>query len=271
MEKWMSVLKLLFAQIIYRILGILLALTVGEGAFFFILMSRYQSGKLMKNYYENLTGGPLWVVLDRTHLGVFFIIAYLLLAYWGINLSTKKSKAEHTYDKLRISTKTLCALVFTASLIGISMLYFAQIVLVYGLERVGIWMLGNRATEFSLYLSVHNVRFLHTLLPFGEVGLLARNLVFLLLAAVIATMAFLSDKTGNSGFVTNFLNLFLVGLIVLSEGIRNVWIWQISIAVVVIGLFCAAKSRILHDNLSDAGATNVEAIAQQGGENHVER
>lgn len=178
MKKHLSVFGLYARSSIFKILGVLLLMCAAENAFF-----RIELQKALTAYDSaGLSMASLEQIFVRSAVNVYFRVALVLITVIiCLPGCAFKSRTDYTLRRLSVTER---AIFFHQAIYNgfVYILLFAvQLVVAFGLARYYISTVPTECiTNQTIMLAFWRNRFLHSLLPLGDVGLWIRNVLLII-------------------------------------------------------------------------------------------
>ena len=203
MKPHLSVLMLLARSTIYKVLGLLLALALVEGALFHLAL------------VSNGSGDSGFVSLERAFaqsripivFGVCFLVMTILTERTG---HAPGSKQEYTLWRLSVSERSVFAWQALYNTSCYIMLWAAQLFVALALCRLYLLRTNPAFTSHqTVLLAFYRNNFLHSLLPLDEVSRWVSNVAVIIGVGVTSASVPFERRRGKAG-VTAFVRAVLV-------------------------------------------------------------
>lgn len=172
MKKYISVLALDVKNTIYKVLGILILMSVAQMADFYMLlqkeMERWQS--VGSSWLEpGMVTGLAWMLVE-SHIEIIFAIALLLICaalIWGCS-EHGKVRSKFTWHRLQIERRQVFAVWAAYRVFCMALVIAWQILLIIVMDGMyqEIWAQGHAPQ--ALFLAFYRNEFLHGLLPLSD-------------------------------------------------------------------------------------------------------
>lgn len=170
MKKHLSVFMLMIRYSFYKVLGLLAAMAVLEtGVFWFA----FRKG-------GSQDGFGLEYVIEKSHIGVVFLIVFVILDVILISFAGYEKQETHRYTLMRLSVtrKELYYLQSIYNILCYILFWMVQVLVViffcflYVQNAPAEWV-----TEQTIFLAFYRSQFLHSLLPFEDFPYWIQNIL----------------------------------------------------------------------------------------------
>lgn len=177
MRQHRSVFMLTVRGSVYRLLGMLAVLAMGQGGLFWLTLRR-----------EAVEGSfSLEQVIQNSRVGWVLAAVFLLLTAL-LSWSCHELAGSYTTLRLSVSPRWVFFWQCVYNTLCYALLWAAEVLIAIGL--CGLYV-NQAAPEYvtgqTVFLAFHRNEFLHALLPFGDAFLWVRNAVFVLALGVCAS------------------------------------------------------------------------------------
>ncbi len=200
MRKHISVFMLMVRSCVYKLLLVLLAMTVAEIAIFYLLPEK--ESRLL---FDTMDSGGIFFV---------YLAAVALCAVIQLGVCTdSKSQTRYTLARLSVSEKTVMAWHWLSAAMCFLIVWAWQIILFYVFAR---WHQATANADMlshqSVYLATFRSVFLHSLLPLEDISRFVRNIVMAIsMGGVCAAAAFKLRRGKKAGFGPAMLAALFAG------------------------------------------------------------
>ena len=213
MKKIMSLLAVTVRSTIYKMMLILLAMSVVQLGMFWRTYLKYDyseqtlsnSGVMLEIPGEELLGqafGVSWTLeslVEKSKVAVVFLAAFALIClvlYWAES-ERKGTNTFYFYDRLSITKKQRIISLSIYNLASILLLIFAEVLTVLGMGKIFEYLVPAEYESVQMYfMALYKSEFLHCLLPMADIFKWIRNIIlFAACALEIASSACQRRKT----------------------------------------------------------------------------
>ncbi len=199
MRKHISVFMLMVRSSVYRLLLVLLGMTLAETAVFYMQPDR--NDRLLFDIFDN---------------GTFIVYAAAVVLCALIQLfvcTSGKAQPRYTLARLSVSEKAVMVWHWLSAAMCFLIIWAWQIILLYAFARWHGAMANSEVLSHqSIFLSTFRRQFLHSVLPLEDISRLARNVVMAIcMGGVCAAAAYKLRRGKKAGFGPAFVSALFVG------------------------------------------------------------
>lgn len=170
MKKHLSVFMLIIRYSFYKILGLLGAIAVIETGLFWLVLRKGGSQD----------GFGLEYVIEKSHIGIVFLIVFVILDVILISFVGYEKQQTHRYTLMRLSVtrKEIYFLQSTYNILCYVLFWAAQVLTVIFLSFLYVQNAPEEwVTEQTVFLAFYRSQFLHSLLPFEDFPYWIQNIL----------------------------------------------------------------------------------------------
>lgn len=233
MKKHLSVFGLFARSSIFKVLLILLSMSIIEiAAFYFELQDAIESYLSLGS--NGLQMVSLEKIIDRSAINVYFRIALTLttvvLCLPGCSF---KSNTSYTLRRLSVSERATFASQASYNIFAYTILFAVQISVAFALSRYYVISAPAECVSVqTITLAFFRNEFLHSLLPLDEIGLWIRNILFIITLGL--TAAEFSYKQRRKKFSATAIAIVMYIVVFFDRGIGDISHLVVTVIVVSI-------------------------------------
>lgn len=226
MRKHLSVFMLMARSSIYKVISVLILMTVAELGLFYGRMKVWAVGDTYN--LEMMIDGSRVVGV----FGVAFVLITLFLCQTGCGFS---SKTGYTLRRLSISERWVFVWQSLYNMMCYSLLWFVQILVVFGLCNIYVSMAPEGfVTNQTIFLAFYRNDFLHSLFPMEDAGFWIKNVATVLAMGICSGHYPMAQRRGKK-----FQEVILLTACLLVFFVGELGEYLAPSIVICVGLLCA--------------------------------